>query len=106
MTITDITVSARDGGFVVAFGDKTGNAISVTLYTVATPGLTRETAVSHARKLLAAAVENSAGDGPHSKDAATLEEELDEGLMDTFPASDPLSVTSTSIPLRDPKAGR
>jgi len=26
------------------------------------------------------------------------EEELDEGLEDTFPASDPVSVTSTSIP--------
>jgi hypothetical protein len=106
MTITDITVNAREGGFTVEFGDKTGNSISVTLYDVATPGLTRETALSHARHLLTSAVANSAGDGPHSKDAATLEEELDEGLEDTFPASDPLSVTSTSIPLRDPKAGR
>lgn len=26
------------------------------------------------------------------------EEELEEGLEDTFPASDPVSVTSTSIP--------
>jgi hypothetical protein len=27
-----------------------------------------------------------------------LEEELEEGLEDTFPASDPVSVTSTAIP--------
>lgn len=30
--------------------------------------------------------------------ARDLEEQLDEGLEDTFPASDPVSVTSTSIP--------
>lgn len=106
MTITDITVNARDGGFVVEFGDRTGNSIAVTLYNAATPGLTRETALSHARHLLAIALENSAGDGPHSKDAGTLEEQLDEGLEDTFPASDPVSVTSPSLPLHDPKAGR
>lgn len=106
MTITDITVNAREGGFTVEFGDRTGNSISVTLYTVATPGLTRDTALSHARHLLTAAVEHSAGDGPNSKDAATLEEQLDEGLDDTFPASDPVSITGTSIPLHDPKQGR
>lgn len=32
------------------------------------------------------------------KKARDLEEQLDEGLEDTFPASDPVSVTSTSIP--------
>lgn len=31
------------------------------------------------------------------RDAGTLEEQLDEGLEDSFPASDPISVTSTSI---------
>lgn len=31
-------------------------------------------------------------------DAATLEEQLDEGLEDSFPASDPISVTHTAIP--------
>lgn len=30
--------------------------------------------------------------------ADDLEEELEEGLEDTFPASDPISVISTSIP--------
>lgn len=32
------------------------------------------------------------------KDQHTLQDELDEGLEDSFPASDPVSVTSTSIP--------
>ena len=31
-------------------------------------------------------------------DEKLIEEELDEGLEDTFPASDPVSVTSTAIP--------
>lgn len=32
------------------------------------------------------------------KDADKLEDQLDEGLEDSFPASDPVSVTITSIP--------
>lgn len=31
-------------------------------------------------------------------DATELEEQLEEGLEDTFPASDPISTTVTSIP--------
>lgn len=31
-------------------------------------------------------------------DALTLEEQLQEGLEDSFPASDPVSVTYTAIP--------
>lgn len=31
-------------------------------------------------------------------DQTELQSELDEGLEDTFPASDPVSVTSTAIP--------
>ncbi|MBZ9761952.1 hypothetical protein LB553_13865 [Mesorhizobium sp. CA8] len=34
------------------------------------------------------------------------EEELEEGLEDTFPASDPVSVTSTSIPGGPAKPGK
>ncbi|MCO5080327.1 MAG: hypothetical protein M9955_01575 [Rhizobiaceae bacterium] len=37
-------------------------------------------------------------DRPDDEDI--IEEELDEGLEDTFPASDPVSVTSTAIPGR------
>jgi len=36
-------------------------------------------------------------------DARDLEEQLDEGLEDTFPASDPVSATVTSIPSGIPK---
>ncbi len=32
------------------------------------------------------------------QDGDLREEELDEGLEDTFPASDPVSVTSSSVP--------
>ncbi|MEH6691950.1 MAG: hypothetical protein V7774_12255 [Pseudorhizobium pelagicum] len=32
------------------------------------------------------------------QDAGALEEQLDEGLEDTFPASDPVAATITSIP--------
>jgi hypothetical protein len=34
--------------------------------------------------------------------AAELEEQLNEGLEDTFPASDPVSTTVTSIPAGTP----
>lgn len=47
------------------------------------------------------------GDVPHgqasartAKDRDVLEEELDEGLEDSFPASDPVSATVTSIASR------
>ena len=33
-------------------------------------------------------------------------EELEEGLEDTFPASDPVSITSTSIPGGPARSGR
>ena len=36
-------------------------------------------------------------------DKEELEEQLEEGLEDTFPGSDPVSVTSTGIPGRPPK---
>jgi hypothetical protein len=40
------------------------------------------------------------------KKADTKTDELDEGLEDSFPASDPVSVTSTSIPGAPKKSGR
>ncbi|RUV60503.1 hypothetical protein EOA85_09270 [Mesorhizobium sp. M5C.F.Ca.IN.020.29.1.1] len=44
-------------------------------------------------------------DEPHER--SNIEEELEEGLEDTFPASDPVSITGTSIsgaPARPGKA--
>lgn len=42
-----------------------------------------------------------------AEDSETLEEQLSEGLLDTFPASDAVSVVSTAIPGRckDPPGG-
>ena len=40
-----------------------------------------------------------------SKDQDELSRELDEGLEDSFPASDPVSVTSTAIPGAPRKSG-
>jgi len=37
------------------------------------------------------------------RDKANREEALDEGLADTFPASDPVSVTEPSVPGRPDK---
>jgi hypothetical protein len=106
MAITDVNVRPKKGGFVVSFADPSGNDVAVTLYAAASPGLTRENAATRAKALLATTLQRAASDGPHGKDPALLEEELEEGLEDTFPASDPISVISTSIPLHDPKAGR
>ncbi|KQV10848.1 hypothetical protein ASC97_16195 [Rhizobium sp. Root1203] len=97
MAITDVTVHPKDGGFVVAFGDQSGNGIAVTLYAAASPGLTSDNAITRARALLATALQSSQTDGPRGKDPALLEEELEEGLEDTFPASDPVSVTGSTI---------
>jgi len=93
MTITDVTVHPKDGCFVVIFTDQSGNNISVTLYAAASPGLTSDNAITRARALLATTLQSSQADGTRGKDAALLEEELEEGLEDTFPASDPPSMT-------------
>ena len=103
MTISDITVHQKDGGFLVAFSDQAGDRIEVTLYTVASPGLTADNAVSRAKTLLEKAAKSTHTDDRRNRDAASLEEELDEGLEDTFPASDPVSVTSTAT--AHPKTG-
>lgn len=104
MALSDITVYQTEDGFVVEFGGEGEDSIAVTLRS--TPELTSENAISRAKALVATAIEPVHGDGPRSKDANVLEEELEEGLEDSFPASDPVSVTVTSIPMRDPNAGR
>ena len=104
MALNDITVYQTEDGFVVEFGGEGEDRIAVTLRS--TPELTAENAVLRAKTLLAAALEPTHGDGARGKDPALLEEELEEGLEDSFPASDPVSVTVSSIPMRDPNAGR
>ncbi|CAN7432664.1 hypothetical protein [Rhizobium sp. LjRoot258] len=105
MAITDVTVHPKESSFVVIFTEQSGNSISVTLYAAASPGLTNDNAITRARALLATTLQSSQADGARGKDAALLEEELEEGLEDTFPASDPVSVTGSSISGHDPKVG-
>ena len=46
----------------------------------------------------------NAGQSARSKgQKAELDEQLNEGLEETFPASDPVSTTTTSIPAGTPK---
>ncbi|MER8463568.1 hypothetical protein [Mesorhizobium sp. M1409] len=40
------------------------------------------------------------------QEAPSAEEELEEGLEDTFPASDPISITSTAIPGSPARPGK
>jgi hypothetical protein len=42
--------------------------------------------------------QNDRAENGRSKNDKVLEEQLEEGLEDTFPASDPVSVVSTAIP--------
>lgn len=42
--------------------------------------------------------QNDRAEKGRSKNDKVLEEQLEEGLEDTFPASDPVSVVSTAIP--------
>ncbi len=42
----------------------------------------------------------------NERDREVEEEELEEGLEDTFPASDPVSIISTSIPGGPAKPGK
>jgi hypothetical protein len=103
MPLSDIMVYQTDEGFVVEFGGEGEDRIAVTLRN--DPDLTNDNAVAKAKALLTSAFEPVHGDSARSKDAAVLEEELNEGLEDSFPASDPVSVTVSSIPMRDPNAG-
>jgi hypothetical protein len=56
-----------------------------------------ESARVHEVALLLDALTAPAGAEGRKRGPDTLEEQLDEGLEDSFPASDPVSVTSTSI---------
>ena len=108
------------GGFTVEFVGPSGEVISVRMKQDQTGSINRQNAVEHARALLleaslaqSEAREISAAAGTlgmdsepvsirvstrATMDAATKEEQLQEGLEDTFPASDPVSVTVSTIP--------
>jgi hypothetical protein len=111
-------------GFTVEFVGNAGEIVSVQLRQDADNMLNRVNAVEKARELLieAAATESgfdyaseyeaqSNGDFDHRNqdgpaglrsaratgDLAMMEEQLDEGLIESFPASDPVSITVSTV---------
>ena len=112
------------GGFVVEFLGDGGEKVSVHLAHSESGSLNRENALQKAQVLLLQASrfgvtsENEAGDGTdeHSEAVESLRQEqkeradgkngvsaLQEGLEDTFPASDPVSASYTSTIASDQK---
>ena len=106
-------------GFTVEFVGNAGEVISVQLRQDAENMLNRLNAVEKARELLieAAIVDGQTGASEYEAqsngnfdeqighrrsaralgDAEAMEEQLDAGLYDSFPASDPVSITVTTV---------
>ncbi|QRM55823.1 hypothetical protein [Sinorhizobium sp. BG8] len=106
-------------GFTVEFVGEGGEVVSVTMRNDATSGLNRLNAIDKARAVMiqlatfdvdGSTVSAETGDDERpgdeletrtsargAGDTGTLEEQLDTGLEDSFPASDPVSVTSSTI---------
>jgi hypothetical protein len=123
MSIVGTQVIAEGGGnagYTVEFVEDGGNVVSVSLRSN-TSELTRGNAVSKAKEFLSRIVaqgelpdemvettSNNRGTGqgtqlPLESDrhkGQDIEKQLNEGLEDSFPASDPVSATITSIPGR------
>lgn len=103
-----ISAHGGKGGFTVEFVGDGGEVVSVQMPNDEAHSLNRGNALGKARELMARFASAHSGTGEASDIAArpdarsagdreTVEEQLDEGLEDTFPASDPVSITSTSI---------
>lgn len=109
-----IAEGSGNAGYTVEFVEGNGDIVSVSLRSD-TMGLTRSNAVLRAKEFLNRLVEsndlpdemvesnNQDGRGTTMSSQersarANQEEQLNEGLEDTFPASDPVSATITSIP--------
>ncbi|MDQ0318841.1 putative neutral ceramidase superfamily lipid hydrolase [Pararhizobium capsulatum DSM 1112] len=98
-------------GFTVEFVGDHGEVVSVTMPTGADDSLNRLNAIEKAKSVLMDTA-NSGGDkeggaeeamkarrsARAAGDTGTMEEQLDEGLEGTFPASDPVSITASTIP--------
>ncbi len=113
-------------GFTVEFVGNSGEVISVQLRQDSDNMLNRMNAVEKARELLMEAAGtdgvshddaesngNFEQDASHRRSARSLgdteamEEQLDTGLYDSFPASDPVSITVTTVSGRhQPPTGR
>ncbi len=119
MQVVGIQVSAEragKAGFTVEFVGADGEVVTVTCPQDAKSSLNRLNAVARAKAILSAALEADetaleATDQPRPATAArdplpnartahdkgTMEEQLDEGLEDTFPASNSVSIASSAI---------
>jgi len=96
------------GGFTVEFVGDGGEVVSVQIKNDRGQQLNRLNAVEKAREVMnrfATAEIRDEDTRPSvlrtaraAGDQGTMEEQLDEGLEGTFPASDPVSVTNTAIP--------
>lgn len=112
-----IREGSGNAGYTVEFVEDSGDVVSVSLRSQAS-GINRTNAVSKAKEFLSRIVETDElpdemvnakdEDGrmatmgsDKSSDRADQEERLNEGLEDSFPASDPVSATITSIPGRN-----
>lgn len=113
MHIIGVRVSPERTGFTVEFVGEGGEVISVMCPQDQAGSLNRLNAIAKAKELLAGALgtddavlaEKAEADTPrgplpnarqaHDRDA--MEEQLEEGLEDTFPASDPVSIASSAI---------
>jgi hypothetical protein len=117
-------------GFTVEFVGNAGEVISVQLRQDADNMLNRVNAVEKARELLMEAAALQSGNASASEyeaksngnfdepaahrrsaralgDAEAMEEQLDEGLYESFPASDPVSITVTTVTgCHKPPSGR
>lgn len=118
MQVVGIQVSAEragKAGFTVEFVGAEGEVVTVTCPQDAEGSLNRLNAVTRAKDILSAALgaDEKLQDTPDPRasaaalrpipnartahDRKTMEEQLDEGLEDTFPASDPVSIASSAI---------
>nr|WP_316654704.1 hypothetical protein [uncultured Gellertiella sp.] len=119
MQIIGMQVLAEQGGklgYTVEFVGQGGDVVSVLVKNDETQSINRMTAVTKAQDMMAVLARqtidladyDSSGGTPSDSltaqrsarsagDTGTMEEQLDQGLEDSFPASDPVSVTQSSI---------
>jgi hypothetical protein len=106
-------------GFTVEFVGEGGEIVSVSMRSDAAANLNRLNAIEMAQAVMrelasadCSAIEESRDTSKihrsarGAKDTDEMERQLDEGLEDTFPASDPVSVTVSTIPTDRAKNGK
>ncbi|MBT9369118.1 hypothetical protein [Rhizobium sp. CSW-27] len=114
-----IAEGSGNAGYTVEFIEQDGDVISVSLRSQ-TSGVNRTNAVAKAKEFISRMVRDNelpdemvdaenqdgraatmASSASRRSEPRNLEEQLQEGLEDSFPASDPISIAVTSIPGRD-----